>query len=173
MYKGQAYALSMHRTILRRIATLEDGFDYFYPREAVQAFGDWLKEEGAYQPDPDWPEREMRAIVAGKNFSSFDDKFLRKLPNFDTHIKYHHRVLDPAMLFWNPLTDTKPPGLQTCIERAGMASEVTHTALEDAVLVSKLIHVAVGRMVKPDPLSKFLTERKHAQVAESHSRVLD
>lgn len=160
MYRGQPMALSMHSTIFRRIATQEEPFDYLYPTEAAKQLGTWMRENGAYHPDPENPDREARAVVAGKNFASFDDKFLRQLPHFDEHVKYHHRILDPAMLFWDPLLDTKPPGMETCMKRAGLDGEVAHTALEDAIIVAKLIHVAVGRKVRASELSKVLLSRQ-------------
>lgn len=159
MYKGQPMALSMHPTIFRRIATKDNGYTYHYPRAAAMYLGEWMKNNGAYTPDPDHPEREARAIVAGKNFAMFDDRFLRTLPDFDSHVKYHHRILDPGMLYWNPLTDTKPPGTETCMKRAGLDGEVAHTALEDALIVAKLIHIAVGRMVQASRLLEVLTDR--------------
>lgn len=173
MYRGEPYALSMHATIFRRIATQEKGFGYGYPGEVAKQLGTWMRENGAYQPDTDNPTREARAVVAGKNFASFDDKFLRQLPHFDEHVKYHHRILDPAMLFWDPLTDTKPPGMKTCMKRAGLEGEVAHTALEDAIIVAKLIHVAVGRKVQSQALSDFLINRKRAATSASHKKVLD
>lgn len=160
MYRGQPYALSLHPKIFRRIATKEDGYDYEYPKYAVRRLGIWMRDNGAYTPDPDNPKREAQAVVAGKNFAMFDDRFLRKLPDFDSHVKYHHRVLDPAMLYWNPLTDTKPPGTEICMKRAGLDGEVAHTALEDAIIVAKLIQIAVGRMVQPIQLIEALTKRR-------------
>lgn len=160
-YKGQSFALSMHPTIFRRIATQEEGYQYLYPNEAIVKLGLWMKGNGAYIPDPEYPEREARAVVAGKNFASFDDPFLRKLSNsFDEYVKYHHRIIDPAMLYWNPLTDTKPPGLKTCLERAGLPSEVTHNAVDDAKQVVDVIHVAVGRKCSPEGLLEVINGRK-------------
>lgn len=166
-YSGEPYALSMHPTIFRRIAIEERGFNYFYPSEAVVYFGAWLKEFDAYQIDPNNPDHEPRAVVAGKNFAMFDDKFLRKLPHFDQHIKYHHRIIDPAMLFWNPLTDIKPPGTETCMQRAGLQGTVAHNALDDAIVVSKMIHVAVGRRVQPKQLLDVILERRQLLDAKS------
>lgn len=167
MYRGQPMALSMHSTIFRRIATHENGFDYWYPAEAARQLGYWMKANGAYTIDPMNPDREARAVVAGKNFASFDDKFLRKIPHFDENVKYHHRILDPTMLFWNPLTDTKPPGMKTCMKRAGLEGEVAHTALEDAIIVAKLIHVAVGQKVRASELYKVLLSRAESDKIEA------
>lgn len=172
MYVGEPYAMSMHSEIFRRIATQEDGYNYWYPSEAAGQLGRWMEENGAYQIDPTKPDREARAVVAGKNFGTFDDRFLRRLPHFDEWVKYHHRLIDPAMLFWNPLTDTVPPSLKVCMERAGLEGEVAHTALDDALVVAKLIHIAVGRQVQSLALTKTLLKRKQFNVAESHARAL-
>lgn len=153
-YCGQAMALSMHAEIFRRIAIREEGYTYLYPSELPNALGHWMKENGAYQIDPENPDREPRAVIAGKNFGMFDDRFLRKLKNFDEYVKYHHRLIDPAMLYWRPWEDSRPPGLKKCMERAGLEGEVEHTALEDAKIVAKLVQVAVGRMTSPQRLLK-------------------
>ncbi len=139
-YKGQAFALSMHPTIFRRIAIEEEGYQYLYPTQALTALANWMQINGAYYSDP---FEVHKAVVAGKNFAMFDDKFLRKLPHFDKQMRYAHRILDPAMLYWNPLTDIKPPNTKQCMERAGLSGEVSHTALEDAIVVAKLIQYAV------------------------------
>jgi DNA polymerase III epsilon subunit-like protein len=155
MYRGQPYALSMHPTIFRRIATKEEGWAYMYTDEAVEQLGLWMTANGAY----DITHGDKRAVVAGKNFAMFDDKFLRQLPKFDEHVHYLHRVLDPAMLYWNPLTDTELPNTKTCMERAGLDGEVKHTALEDAIAVAKLIQIAVRRRVTTFELLKIYRDR--------------
>lgn len=172
MYTGSPFALSMHTNIFRRIATEDEGYDYWYPREAAKQLGQWMEENGAYQIDPKKPDREARAVVAGKNFGMFDDRFLRRLPHYDGWVKYHHRLIDPAMLYWDPLTDMVPPSLKVCMQRAGIVDEITHTALEDALVVAKLIHIAVGRRVKPLALTQTLLDRKQFNLAASHARVL-
>lgn len=145
-YRGEPYALSMHAEIFRRIANETPGFNYWYPSEAVKQCGKWLQDNSAYHVDPENPEREPRAVFAGKNFAMFDDRFLRKLPHFDEHVKYHHRILDPGMLFWDPRVDTKPPGTALCMSRASLCGDITHTALDDAIVVAKLIQAHVKRL---------------------------
>lgn len=160
-YRGQPYALSMHAEIFRRIATKAEGYTYVKPDEFTQVFGNWLKANDAYVIDPDNPDREARGVVTGKNYSTFDDRFLREFKRYDEHIKLHHRVLDPGNMLWNPAEDTKPPGSQTCMERTHQAGEVAHTALEDAVSVAKMIQTHVGRQVHASTLhaiGKWRTE---------------
>jgi DNA polymerase III epsilon subunit-like protein len=158
-FRGEPYALSMHAEIFRRIATKEPGYQYIKPDQFCPVFGHWLKENGAYVIDLDNPDREPRAVVAGKNYSTFDDRFLREFKHYDASIKFHHRVLDPGNLFWRPDEDTKPPDSQTCMERAGQTGKVAHTALEDALSVAKEIQVHAGRRVSVSSLVEIGTYR--------------
>ena len=124
-------------TILRRIATHGEGYTYLQPWEVATRFRDFLKQHGLD------PENE-KVFVAGKNYASFDARFLRKLTNWDKHIKTHHRILDPAGLYWQPeIDDVELPNTKTCMERAGISGEVAHTAVEDAQMVVHLIRHAI------------------------------
>lgn len=80
----------------------------------------------------------IKINVVGKNFNGFDKRFLEKIPNFLETFKINRRVLDPAPLFLEP-TDEWLPNLQTCMNRAGIESEVTHDAVQDAVDVIKVL----------------------------------
>lgn len=143
-FKGEPYALSMHSEIFKRIATEEDVYNYLYPGEVGPEFLTWIERNDGAQ----WNSEEGRYDrfnAAGKNFASFDDRFLRKLPNFLTCFRYRHRIIDPAMMYWNPLKDEKLPDSKTCMERAGLDGEVAHTALEDAQMVARLIQIGVAR----------------------------
>jgi len=133
---GESFALSMHPTILRRIATKEEGYTYLQSWEVATRFRDFLKEHGL-DPEND------KVFVAGKNFASFDARFLAKLTNWDKHVNTHHRILDPAALYWQPEIDgVELPNTNTCMERAGIPGEVAHTAVEDAIVVVRLIRQA-------------------------------
>jgi len=135
---GEPFAVSMHATILRRIATHEEGYTYLQPWEVATRFRDFLKGNGLD------PENE-KVFVAGKNYAAFDARFLAKLTNWDKHIKPHHRILDPAALYWQPETDgVELPDTKTCMERAGISGEVAHTAVEDAQVVVRLIRQAIN-----------------------------
>ena len=74
----------------------------------------------------------IKILVAGKNVSGFDLKFLNKLPYFSEKIKIHHRTIDPSMLFTNMKVDETPVSLQTCMNRANINGIVSHDALQDA-----------------------------------------
>jgi len=83
--------------------------------------------------------------VAGKNFGTFDDRFLSVVPCWKKLVKYHHRFIDPAMYFWIPYVDRVLPDMQTCCVRAGLPDIVTHTALDDAITVTRLVRAGIRR----------------------------
>jgi DNA-directed RNA polymerase subunit M/transcription elongation factor TFIIS len=105
--------------------------------ELAELFATWIAANGL---DP----KSVQA--AGKNFSSFDMQFLNRLPWFSEHIKFRHRVIDPAILFWNPAEDDRLPDSKTCYERAGYGDTVAHTAVEDAKAVVWLVRQGVKRL---------------------------
>ena len=132
---GEPFAVSMHPTILRRIATHEEGYTYLQPWEVAPKFQKFLTDSGI---DAD------RVVVAGKNYARFDSRFLSKITKWDEYIKVHHRILDPAALYWQPEIDgVELPDTKTCMERAGIAGDVAHTAVEDAQVVVRLIRHAI------------------------------
>lgn len=133
-YSGSPHALSMHPKIFRRIATEEGGYNYYSPETIIWTIKYWLQYDVGVGP------RE-RINVAGKNFASFDHGFIRRLKGYDSF--YRHRIIDPAMLFWNPQVDSQLPDTKQCMERAGLEGEVAHTALEDALVVAKLVRIGV------------------------------
>ena len=134
MYSGDAFAMSMHSTILKRIAKREEGYSYV-PHDMVdKVFADWLDENGI----------EGKIVVAGKNFAGFDLRFLRRL-GFGEKVKMDHRNLDPGSMFFDPSKDTVPPSLGECLRRSGIEKEVQHTAVEDAIDVVQCIRYHHGR----------------------------
>jgi hypothetical protein len=131
---GSAYALSMHPTILRRIAAREDGYRYLPAGDVGLDFCRWLCDHGQ---DP----AKRRVSPAGKNFASFDRRFLRRLPDWDQLVPMQHRSIDPGNLYWDPDQDRGLPNTKTCMERAGIPGEVAHTAVADALVVVKLVRI--------------------------------
>lgn len=133
----EPYAMSMHPTILRRIAVEESGYEYVHIDDLAATFGRYLAGR-------DW------LPVAGKNVGGFDLPRLRaQCKDWDKHTNFPHQVIDPGMLFWNPVTDEVPPNSTECLRRCGLDTEVSHTALEDAMDVVRMIITYVGRNVKP------------------------
>lgn len=156
-YRGEPYAMSMHATLLRRIATREHdrvqvgdgGYRYLEPAQFVREFASWCRQHGL-KKEPAKPKpgfhtvlapspTDIRFVPAGKNFAGFDQRFLRRLPGW-SDLRISHRVMDPAMLYFDPSTDKAPPNLSECLKRAGVEqTEVAHTAVEDALSVIELI----------------------------------
>jgi oligoribonuclease len=77
---------------------------------------------------------EVKVIVAGKNFASFDQPFIERLLNLYRIplINFGHRYIDPVNFFIDFETDKDIPSLNKCLEIAGIDDEVTHNALLDA-----------------------------------------
>jgi len=129
MIRGEPYALSMHSEIFKRIAERDRDRYKFCTQDALgENFRNFVEYNKAYMP----------ITVAGKNFSGFDLRFLRRLPNWENLIKIHHRVIDPAILFWDE-ADQKLPDTKECKVRAGIAGEVAHTAIADCLDVIQLV----------------------------------
>lgn len=137
-YQGEVYAMYMHSKsgMFERIAKRTPGFNYIPHDMLGENFFGWLSQEGLGEIGARKPPAKI--TVAGKNFMAFDMRFLRRLPDFEKCIKIEHREMNPAMQYMLP-TDEKPPSLQTCLERAGINTEVKHTAVEDALDVIRLI----------------------------------
>lgn len=127
---GNPYAMSMHPTILRRIATREEGFVYASPKQVKMKLLNFLVANGVID--------DIRGsfTAAGKNFASFDLQFLNRLPGFE-NVKIKHRCIDPAMLYWRGGEDL--PSTAECCRRAGLPDAVAHTAVEDARQVIQLV----------------------------------
>lgn len=70
--------------------------------------------------------------VAGKNFATFDKKFIDKIDKFYNFVRFRQRVLDPSVLFTDWEKDTTLPDLTLCKERAGLEPFVSHDSMEDA-----------------------------------------
>ena len=146
---GQPYALSMHPKILRAIATGRTEFSghqhnenggwredeevpIYHAGRVAYIFEEWLR-SNRLQPS------SKKLTVAGKNYGAFDHQFLKRLPQFTEYIKMQHRFIDPGNLYYDPSIDDGPPDTKECMVRAGIEGEVSHTAVEDAMTVVKLI----------------------------------
>lgn len=130
-FVGQARALAMHQKIFERIADKAPGYTYITEPYVADYISDFLRRNGYGQSE--------RINAAGKNFANFDSLFLNKFPRMKETVHFHHRVIDPAMLFWNPMIDKAMPDTKTCYERAGMREDVAHTALDDARGIVRLL----------------------------------
>ncbi len=141
-YQGEPYALWMNAAILKRIADKDKPenreYKFLTPEQAMREL--WFFVRGQVTWDTKNPPK---IVMAGKNFASFDDRFLEKLPGYD-EVKQFHRRIDPGMLYWNPRIDKFPPDTKTCLQRAGINTEVQHDAISDALDVIRLIRTSVN-----------------------------
>jgi hypothetical protein len=137
VYYGEARALSMNAKILDEIEA--GGPHVITPNELFEYFAQWLNNLGI--------DRQKKLVAAGKQFAGFDRNFLRTLPGFDVPggVNFHHRALDPTMLYFDPDTDEVPPGTEECCKRAGIEAEGLHTSIGDARTVCRLIRRGFAR----------------------------
>lgn len=96
-------------------------------------------EDGKIYPAFNGSTKPITINVAGKNFATFDKKFLELLPWWQKLIRVRQRIIDPAVLFVDWKEDGALPGLEQCKNRAGIHGLVTHNALEDAWDVIELL----------------------------------
>lgn len=132
IYRGDAFAIAMNADIFKKIVQLRKDKDttlLVTPDKVADLFKMFVTANGI-----------DKVIPAGKNFPSFDKRFLEEgIPNW-RNVRFHHRTLDPTMLFINMIQDTAPPDLSTCKQRADFVSTVvTHEALDDAWDVIELL----------------------------------
>ena len=133
--KGEPYALNLNKDI---IEIIKDGKseELIKIENFTDSFCRFLL-NNSYKNLPD-NDYKFKINVTGKNFAMFDNNWLYQIPDFRNLIKISHRVLDPAPLYMTP-EDEWLPNLQTCMDRAGIKSEVTHNALQDCIDVIKVL----------------------------------
>jgi oligoribonuclease len=137
---GSIKALTMNADLICRIDvyndadaslknTMSNNFNakFINPEYAVDEIHQWLKENGIGSGNG-----AIKFNVAGKNFGTFDKRFLEKLPNWNSKILVRNRMLDPAILYVNWKTDECLPSLGECKQRAGIDGTITHDAIDDA-----------------------------------------
>ena len=144
-FSGQLEALVMNADLLRLIKELRKQehpeYEYYiYKKE---------KKKVKYFADYEFAERIMekffteyannKVVFCGKNFDTFDLKFLNS--NLDIS-----KIVDHSWVSWDPGTvfstveDTKIPNLGTCLQRAGLGEKTNaHTAFGDAYDVWRLL----------------------------------
>ena len=105
--------------------------------ELVDQFRVWLINNGFYKD-----QSTIEFVAAGKNFSGFDLQFLKRIPSWGINVRPRHRVLDPAILYFDSLYDEVPPSLSICLKRAGLDPFVKHDAVDDAMNVIRVLRHA-------------------------------
>lgn len=165
--KGSPFALNMNMDLINNISNyisgteetrlqLEEvsGMQFIRKDDVVERFYWWLIDNGLASMKPTsiittykgktYPlitgNSEIVSIsFAGKNFGTFDKKFLEMLPKWKQIIRIKQRIIDPSILYMDWKNDKELPNLSACKERAGMDNIVAHNALADAWDVIELL----------------------------------
>lgn len=143
-YTGEPYPLFMHSAIFKKIGDNskktkkeKEELGIIPAEELGERFLLFLQMNGYKLTDT--------INVAGKNFAMFDMNFLRHHHcgferKFTDLIKISHRIIDPAILYFDPKVDERLPNLEECKKRAKITNTtIAHTALEDAWDVVEVI----------------------------------
>jgi hypothetical protein len=164
---GEHYAVSMHNRIWQVLAKEPVSYyfaketdsieDYNYrlannlpiivdPGQVFHYFRDFLEDNNLLDlSEMGCPNSCTSLVVAGKNVAGFDIPFLSTLygfsDNFNDFFKFAHRTIDPSM-FYIKSTDSKPPSLDECLQRAGINKTVDHTAVGDALDVIRCLKMS-------------------------------
>lgn len=133
---GDPIALAMNANLIKEMPKKREP-GYLFISELGQEFLNWLSK---------YIKEDDKISIGGKNFGSFDRRFLNKVVMWNWK-KFHHRYLDPAICFYNQ-KDAVLPDISTCIERAGIDWDKNklHNALEDARLVIQLLRVGLKNL---------------------------
>lgn len=105
-----------------------------YQRDLGSRLASWLHHDCGYAFEEN---QSIKITAAGKNFGSFDMRFLRRLPSFAPCVDIRHRILDVASHFLQH-HDQQLPDTNLCCERAGIHKQTDHSALADALIVRDL-----------------------------------
>lgn len=146
---GSLYALNMNKELIGSINSYmgakatqeklrimkETGMCFLHKHEVVPAIKQFLMEHGFTCDD----SGKIYLTCAGKNFGTFDKRFLEKLPSWKETFGIHSRILDPGILYVDWANDKLVPSMNECKVRAGISGFVTHNALEDAWDVVELL----------------------------------
>jgi len=132
---GEPYALALNHEIIHKLAA-NDPTESCTEEELGEVFATWLKEHGI---DP------LHTSASGKNFTGFDLQFLKQVHGFSEHVRFNHRAIDPAILWWNPAIDTELPSTKECLFRADLDGRVAHTTIEDCTSVIQLVRRGVWK----------------------------
>lgn len=131
---GSAGTLAMNADILKIIAGGKtDWGPILSPDRVALQFQQWLVSKAGYRD-------EEKVIFAGKNVGSFDLQFLKKLNSWNYIIPTHYKTIDPTPLYMM-YDDHEPPSMNLCAQRAGIVDNVKHRAVDDALMIIRLLRL--------------------------------
>ena len=149
VYRGEPYALAMNAHIFQKILALSktenvNNGNYetrtlVKPEEVWTKLNAWLYDQRGMWPERSFVNHPPTLVLGGKNVAGFDLPFLKQLPAPGLMPKFHHRVIDPGMMYFDPRNDNVPPDLKECKKRAKLPEHVSHEALDDAWDVIQLV----------------------------------
>ena len=119
---------------VRSLAILIDP-DKFNYQNAETFFGELPEDEfeKALTDANKYSQAPFVITPAGKNFDSFDRKFIDLIPKWGSYVNLRHRTIDPTSMYVDWKNDVAPPGLGDCLKRAGVPKIITHKAVEDCL----------------------------------------
>lgn len=137
-YHGSPIAINMNARIFKLLAehdSIKDVFarqefarvnNIFKPFQLPSKFLEWIIKH-------DKSMLESPLNIAGKNYAAFDKLFLDGVDGWQEKVKCERRFLDPSMIHVDWKNDKRLPSLDECLKRAGVDTNVTHDALQDAI----------------------------------------
>jgi len=143
---GSPKALAMNARILEAISDEEGDNKDVWPLSTLSsAFHSFL----ASNYVGTIIKNRVQFTAAGKNFVGFDRLFLDRVPEWKKLVQPNRRVLDPAILYFNPLKDDVLPSLSECLARAGFEPTVKHNAVDDAKDVVRVLrHAFANQLIR-------------------------
>ncbi len=143
----KAHAENITETCYAFDIRIGDKYPTYYCKPEIfeTIFHGWLC--GGYpRPFAETTPEYIKINVAGKNPGSFDIPFLEALPSWQGMVKFQRRVLDPASHFIR-LDDEHIPDLQECLKRCGLEGTVSHTAVDDAIDIIRIVRYAMEHIM--------------------------
>jgi oligoribonuclease len=151
IYRVSEYCLHLHADIWAKLAgkvPLAAGEEILFDDELPGYFADWLTWVGWPHKDGDTKKPLDAVTAAGKNFASFDEDFIVRLPGWDKlGLRFHHRKMDPGVFFAR-YDDKVPPDTNECLKRAGITDVTDHRAMADAINVVRLLRTGMASQGK-------------------------
>lgn len=158
-YVFSSFAAKLNATLIATISDIENGVKLtiennenlsqgvVFSDELIKDFKQWLLFNGFNENS----KGVVEVVAAGKNFASFDKKFIEALgegngygkrPTIESYgLKFHHRSIDPSTSFIDWKNDEVPPSTDLCKKRANLIGDVKHEVLPDAWDVIKLLRL--------------------------------
>ena len=126
--QGEHFAVWMNGWIFEKIITqnFNECEKLLQPHEVISYIYKFCKDHGLMK------NKSGLVVPAGKNFTGFDNLFLKNLAPRGFDWFFHHRSLDPATSFTNFQEDEVAPSLDECLSRIGVEKSITHRADDDA-----------------------------------------